>query len=102
PFLGDGSVICVEPSAVMREAGQRRLCDSQVQWLAALDEASGAFDRILVGAAIWQFDPFEEWIRRLASVLAPGGALCFNIPGLNLFEPDEPGGGSDPFLLQLL
>jgi hypothetical protein len=37
----------------------------------------------------------------LADLLAPAGALCFNIPALYLLEPDEPGGGSDPSLLCL-
>ena len=37
----------------------------------------------------------------LASLLCPGGAFCFNIPALYLLEPDERGGGSDPFLLSL-
>jgi SAM-dependent methyltransferase len=97
----NSQVLCVEPSAAMRAAGMRRLTDTRVQWSTTLAEAFGPFDRILCGAAIWQFDPLPQTLRTLAGLLRPGGALCFNIPALYLLEPDEPGGGSDPLLLSL-
>jgi SAM-dependent methyltransferase len=101
-FLGeDGRVVCVEPFAGMRAEGMRRVTDSRVEWSAILPGASESFERILCGAAIWQLDPLPETFGILASLLRPGGALCFNIPALYLLEPDEPGGGSDPLLLSL-
>jgi len=100
--LGEyGRVICVEPSPAMRVEGMRRITDVRVQWSARLPQAEGEFDRILCGAALWQLDPIPEMLRMLAGLLRPRGALCFNIPSLYLREPDEPGGGSDPFLLSL-
>ena len=106
PRLGhDGTVVCVEPAAAMRAIGRRRLRDSRVSWLADLPNASTpeeTFDRVLAGAVIWQLDPLDEWIRRLASLLRPGGALVFDVPALYLGEPDEPGGGDDPLLLDLM
>jgi SAM-dependent methyltransferase len=97
----DGRILCVEPSAPMRAAGARRLRDARVAWRATLADATGPFDRILCGAAIWQLEPLGETIRTLGGLLGRGGALCFNIPALYLLEPDEPGGGGDPLLLAL-
>ncbi|MBE7424947.1 MAG: class I SAM-dependent methyltransferase [Ideonella sp.] len=97
-----GSVVCVEPAAAMREAGQRRLRDSRVTWRGALPEEPEAFDRVLAGAVVWQLDPFRESIARLVGLLRHGGALAFDIPALYLGEPDEPGGGDDPLLLDLV
>jgi SAM-dependent methyltransferase len=97
-----GSVVCVEPAAAMRAAGIQRLRDPRVTWRPDLPEGSAAFDRVLVGAGIWQLDPLDEWLRRLSALLRPGGALAFNIPGLYLGEPDEPGAGEDPLLLGLV
>jgi SAM-dependent methyltransferase len=97
----DGRMICVEPSTAMRSEGMRRITDTRVQWSARLPQDHARFDRILCGAAIWQLDPIADTLRMLAGLLNPGGALCFNIPSLYLREPDEPGGGSDPFLLSL-
>jgi SAM-dependent methyltransferase len=106
PRLGrDGTVVCVEPAAAMRAAGRRRLRDSRVTWRADLPNASApedTFDRVLAGAVIWQLDSLDQWIPRLASLLRPGGALVFNVPALYLGEPDEPGGGDDPLLLDLM
>ncbi|HYM03222.1 MAG TPA: class I SAM-dependent methyltransferase [Stellaceae bacterium] len=100
--IGDGGrILCVEPAAAMRAMGQRRLGDPRVAWCERLTEAAGPFDRILCGAAIWQMTPLDATIRDLSRLLAPGGALCFNIPALYLCEPDEPGGGDDPLLLAL-
>ena len=98
----DGSVVCVEPAAAMRAAGMRRLRDPRVTWRPDLPEGSAAFDRVLIGAGIWQLDPLDEWLRRLAARLRPGGALAFDVPALYLGEPDEPGGGLDPLLLALI
>lgn len=101
--LGPGdAVVCVEPAAAMRSAGQRRLRDSRVTWRADLPDEPDGFDRVLAGAVVWQLDPLAEWIRRLAVLLKPGGALAFDIPALYLGEPDEPGGGNDPWLIHLM
>jgi SAM-dependent methyltransferase len=106
PWLGPaGAVVCVEPAAAMRMAGRSRLRDARVTWLADLpDETDGrqTFDRVLAGAMIWQLDPLDGWIQRLAGLLRPGGALAFNVPALYLGEPDDDGGGSDPLLLDLM
>jgi len=100
--LGDGgSVLCVEPFSAMRAEGMRRITDSRVQWSTSLPEASESFDRILCGAAIWQMDSLGETFTTLAALVRRGGALCFNIPAVYLLEPEEPGGGSDPWLLSL-
>jgi SAM-dependent methyltransferase len=106
PQLGDGgTIVCVEPAAAMRASGSRRLRDARVTWRADLPEASASrdrFDRVLAGAMIWQLDPLDEWIRRLASLLRPGGVLVFDVPALYLGEADDPGGGADPLLLDLM
>jgi SAM-dependent methyltransferase len=98
----DGAVVCVEPAAAMRDAGRRRLQDSRVTWRGDLPDEPEAFDRVLAGAVVWQLDPFGEWIARLAGLLRRGGALAFDVPALYLGEPDEPGGGDDPLLLDLV
>jgi SAM-dependent methyltransferase len=98
---GGGRVICVEPSAAMRAEGMRRITDCRVQWSTRLPQSGGGFDRILCGAALWQLDPIPETLRTLARLLVPRGVLCFNIPALYLREPDDPGGGSDPYLLSM-
>lgn len=101
----DDTVVCVEPAAAMRAAGRRRLHDPRVRWREDLPDGSDereAFDRILAGAMIWQLLPLDGWIRYLAGLLRPGGALAFDIPALCLGEPDEPGGGADPLLLDLV
>jgi len=98
----DDAVVCVEPAAAMREAGRRRLQDARVTWRADLPDEPAAFDRVLAGAVVWQLDPFGEWIARLAGLLRCGGALAFDVPALYLGEPDEPGGGDDPLLFDLV
>ncbi len=100
-----GSVVCVEPAAAMREAGRRRLRDARLTWRADLpDEGDGlgTFDRVVAGAMVWQLAPLDAWIRRLATLLRPGGAMAFNVPALYLGEAEEGGGGSDPLLLDLM
>ncbi len=102
PYVAETDrVVCVEPAAAMRSEGERRLHSPRIHWTDALPRDPGAFDRVLCGAAIWQFDPFEDVLRRLVDVLAAEGALCFNIPAAYLGEPDEPGAGRDPYLAEL-
>src|SRR5262245_12274837 len=100
----DGAVVCVEPAAAMRAIGRRRLRHSCVTWSADLPDAAHEepFDRVLAGAVIWQLDSLDEWIPRLTSLLRSGGALVFDLPALYLGEPDDPGGGDDPLLLDLM
>jgi SAM-dependent methyltransferase len=110
PLAGPtGRVVCVEPFGAMRKCGMRRITDARVEWRCDLPGpprggplGGAGFDRILSGAAIWQLEPLEDWIRKLSEFLRPGGALCFTVPAMNLCEPDEPGGGRDPLLLELL
>lgn len=102
PLVGStGQVVCVEPALAMRSCGMRRLTDRRLEWRGELPETPAAFDRILSGATVWQLAPFDEWIRKLSALLLPGGALCFTMPALYLCEPDDPGGGRDPLLLEL-
>lgn len=99
--LGPGArVLCVEPAAAMRARGARRLADPRVTWARELP-ASGPFDRILCGAALWQLTPLAETVARLRTLLSEGGAFAFDIPALYLGEPDEPGGGADACLTGL-
>jgi ubiquinone/menaquinone biosynthesis C-methylase UbiE len=106
PRLGrEGRVVCVEPAAAMRAIGCRRLRDPRVTWRADLPAAATPdelFDRVLAGAMIWQLEDLDGWLRRIASLLRPGGALVFDMPALYLGEPDQPGGGADPMLLDLM
>ena len=102
PFLGPrGRVVCFEPAEVMRAAGRARFDDPRVRWTGSWPGSSQFFDRILIGAAIWQMLPLTLTFRRAAALLRPGGALCFNIPSLYLGRADDPGGGADPMLLLL-
>lgn len=103
PVLGERLQLdCVEPSGAMRDAGRRRLGErSGLRWLASLDEAAAAYDRIVCSAAIWQWPSLRQVLHELAARLAPGGALVFNMPAAYLGEPDGPGGGSDPWLTEL-
>jgi SAM-dependent methyltransferase len=102
PLLGPRvTIVCVEPSSPMRAVGEVRLRDTRVRWLSECPGDIAAFDRILCGAAIWHMTPLDRTFQWLAGLLAPDGALSFNIPSLYLGEPDEPGGGRDPLLLDL-
>lgn len=103
PHIGAlGSVLCVEPARAMRDVGVRRVKDARVAWTSELPEDdTAAFDRVVCGAGMWQLLPLDATLGRLASLLGPGGALIFNIPAQYLLEPDPPGGGRDPLLLQL-
>ena len=104
PTLGPlARVDCVEPAAAMARQGRERLGpDPRVRWLRTLDDATGPYDRVVCGAAIWQWPDLRRLFRRLASRLAPGGALVFDIPGAYLGQPDGPGGGTDPWLTTLM
>lgn len=90
---------CVEPAEAMRRVGEARV--PRATWLAAWPDVRGVFDRVLCGAAIWQMLPLEETFARAAESLQPGGALVFDVPASYLGEPDPPGGGRDPYLLEL-
>ena len=98
PALAAGAeVVCWEPAAAMRAAGERRVPGAV--WTADLPDRR--FDRVLCGAAAWQWQPFSTFVRMAEHRLRPGGALVFNVPALYLGVPDEPGGGRDPLLLEL-
>src|SRR5262245_21667984 len=102
PFLGPhGTIVCVEPSSPMRAVGRTRLRYSRVRWFSECSGEGVAFDRILCGASIWQMTPLDRTFEWLSGLLSPDGAICFNIPSLYLGEPDQPGGGRDPLLLEL-
>jgi len=102
PFLdATGMILCVEPAAAMRAAGENRIRDARLSWTAKMPDDPAGWDRILCGAGIWQLDPLQDLFRRCSRLLKPGGALCFNIPSLYLGEADKPGGGDDPLLLRL-
>lgn len=96
----DGRVDCVEPAQAMRAAGMQKF-DARVRWFADLESAGTGYERILCGAAIWQLPNVAACIQALAERLAPGGALCFNIPAAYAGEPDPPGRGTDPLLTGL-
>ncbi len=99
-FLGPrGCITCLEPAETMRAAGARRLRDPRLSW--ASDWPQAHYDRVLCGAAIWQITPLEQTFGRVAGALAGGGLFVFNIPSLYLGVPDLPGGGRDPYLLEL-
>jgi SAM-dependent methyltransferase len=95
----EGRIICIEPAAAMRERGRNRLHDPRVEWRETTPDET--FDRVLVGAAIWQMTPLPETLAALARRVGPGGALGFDIPAAYLGEPDDPGAGDDPMLLAL-
>jgi len=100
--LGDrGSVSCVEPSIAMRARGAARLAGRGITWLEVIPSDGTRFERVLCGAAIWQIGRLETAIATLSALVAPGGALVFNIPAQYVQEPDPPGGGRDPWLVEL-
>jgi SAM-dependent methyltransferase len=94
-----GRVIAVEPARAMRDAGARA-ADRGIEWHSEIPDGCRP-DRILCGAGIWQLTPLAEALAVLRDLLSPGTALCFNIPAVYLSEPDPPGGGRDPRLLEL-
>jgi len=96
-----GRVCCFEPAGAMRALGMRTLVDRRVSWLERRPAEPGTFDRALCGAAIWQLRPLAETFREIHALLRPGGCLGFSLPALYLGEPDPPGGGRDPLLMEL-
>ncbi len=97
PHLGPrAQVLCLEPAGAMREAG---LQDPRVVWTDTWPERS--FDRVVCGAAVWLLGPLEQGLARLASHVAPGGALVFDIPAAYLGQPDPPGPQNDAWLTEL-
>jgi len=96
-----GTVLCFEPAAAMRALGERTLREWRVTWTGRWPVGQLRFDRVLCGAAIWQFQWLEATLRRVFELLRPGGCLCFDIPASYLGEPDPPGGGRDPLLFDL-
>lgn len=96
---GQCELVCLEPAEGMRAVGQPRA--PQARWISAWPQRE-SFDRILCGAAIWQFRPLEELFGRAAMALRQPGAFVFNIPMQYLCEADEPGGGEDPWLTQMI
>jgi SAM-dependent methyltransferase len=97
---GQGRVFAVEPARAMREAGASQT-GRRIAWHSDIPDWCRP-DRILCGAGIWQLASLAETLGRLRDRLTRGGALCFNVPALYLGEPDPPGGGRDPQLLELL
>jgi SAM-dependent methyltransferase len=93
-------VTCMEPAGAMRDAGRRRL--PRARWRAKWPARCERFDRVLCGAAVWQMMPLGKLFTRVAELLKPRGGFAFNVPSLYLGEADEPGGGSDPQLLELV
>lgn len=96
----EARVLCVEPAAAMRSAGQARLDDPRVSWAAELPD-EGAFDRIVCGAALWQVGDWDRALGRLRALAREHALLCFTIPSLYLGIPDREGGGDDPLLTGL-
>jgi len=97
--MGSCEMVCLEPALAMREIGQARL--PQARWVAEWPRDE-KFDRILCGAAIWQFFPLQDVFTHIFSALREGGAFAFNIPIQYLMQPDEPGAGEDPWLTQMM
>ncbi len=95
----DCEVTCLEPARAMRAVGEKRVL--QARWISKWPNGE-KFDRILCGAAIWQFPSLDDFFARAAQSLRPAGALVFNIPVQYLCQPDEPGGGEDPWLTQMI
>lgn len=94
-------LICFEPAEAMRAVGRANVNDPRVQWVSKLN-ATDQFDCVLCSATIWQIEPLEDALDQLISRVAPGGALSFNIPAAYLGQADEPGGGTDPYLVTLI
>ncbi|PWR03364.1 methyltransferase type 12 [Meridianimarinicoccus roseus] len=88
-------VLAVEPSATMREAGQRQHPDARITWLAeqlpgleAVLRFGASFDLILL-SAVWQHVAPTDRVRafrKVVGLLKPGGSL---IVSLRLGPPDR-------------
>ena len=94
-------ILCLEPAPAMRAAGQARLTDSRVHWTESLTRR-GPFRphlvrrRHLAGQIHRAHDRF---IGRLA--YRPVERSVSISPPSTWVRPDEPGGGDDPWLLEL-
>ena len=97
----DARLVLVEPSAAMRARGEKRLRDPRVTWVERMPEPPQRVDRILCGAAVWLLLPLPATFGQWRALLEPGGTVCFDMPAMYAGEPDEPGGGRDPLLLEL-
>ncbi|MBL8472566.1 MAG: phytanoyl-CoA dioxygenase family protein [Rhodocyclaceae bacterium] len=104
PELGEvGRVDALEPARAMADLGRKRhAAEGRLRWLDSMDAAAASYERVTCGAAIWQWDDLAALFAELAQRLAPGGALVFNIPAAYLGRPDGPGGGADPYLIQVI
>lgn len=104
PALGaTGRVDAVESAQAMARRGAQRLGhDARVRWLPSLEQAGQGYDRITCGAALWQWPDPAALLGVLAERLAPGGALVFDVLAAYLGRPGDPGGGSDPWLTELV
>lgn len=99
--LGQSDVVtAVEAAEAMRLAGVVRTRGLPVTWYPATPDRQH-YDRVICGAAIWALGPVADVIADLAGSVAPGGVLAVSLPAAYLGEPDEPGGGSDPWLGRL-
>ena len=96
-----GTVLCFEPANAMRALGKSTLTDDRVTWTSRWPVGPMRFDRVLCGAAIWQILPLQTTFRKVFKLLREEGCFCFNMPTLYLGEPDPPGGGRDPLLMEL-
>lgn len=94
------SVLCVEPAAAMRDVARARLRDPRVEYAAQIP-VGGEYACVVCGAALWQLQGLPEVFARLADSLVPGGRLVFTVPSAYLGNPDRPGAGADPHLLEL-
>jgi len=102
PYLGEhDSILCVEPARAMRDLGRATVRDERVAWAASIPDTELLFDRVLCGAAIWQMPDLPRILAEIHGLLRPEGVLAFDVPGVYLGEPDPPGGGRDPHLLEL-
>ena len=82
------SVVAVEPSSRMREAGSARHKSSKIRWLddrlPALDkllQTKSSFDLVWV-SAVWHHLPASQRhraFRKLVSVLSPGGSMMISL-----------------------
>jgi hypothetical protein len=97
----DATLWCVEPAAAMRSVGQTRVSDARVRWVADLDRVPTGCDRVVCSAALWAMTPVLATLKAVRHKLHRGGLFLFNVPALYLGEPDEPGDGPDPHLLEL-
>jgi SAM-dependent methyltransferase len=88
-LAAEARVCCVEPSAAMRGRGRRRVTDPRVRWTHRLPAPPATFDRVLCGASVWLLGTLDDVLPRLATLVAPGGALVFDVPAAYAGAPDR-------------